>query len=274
MRLNKILCIVYVIVLLLNVSPLVSGFAGSQEEQKIVSEQKEMVTRIIKVKYADAKELMKMLRPFITVPRKGLLSDLMVNEKYNAISVRDFPEKIAVIEEVIKQFDIKPAEVEFTFHLLEASDIPIPVKPVEPVEPVQPVKPIEPVPPVKAVPPEPPLPPEVEKVVEKLRTNFTYKYYHLLDSALLKSSESKYSRISLGGSSNYRIDISWSLLSADSSTIKISEFELRKMKKDAMGILSTSLMIKDGETAVVGTSKVAPDDKALITIIKARILKD
>jgi len=285
MRLNKILCIVYAVVLLLNVSPLLLGFAGSQEEQKIVSEQKEMVTRIIKVQYADAKELTKMLSPFITVPRKGALSALSANEKYNTISVRDYPEKIAVMEEVIKQFDIKPAGVEFTFHLLEATDMPKPAKPVKPVEPVPPAKPVKPVesvppakpvPPLKAVPPIPPLPPDVQKVVEKLQTNFTYKYYHLLDSALLKSSESKSSssHLSLGGSSKYLLDFKWSILSADSPVINISHFDIIRVGKDGGPLLHTSLLIEDGETAVVGISNSASDDTALVTIIKARILKD
>jgi hypothetical protein len=223
-----------------------------EEKQKGEPSEEKLITKIIKVKYADVKELEKMLWPFVS-REKGVQGRLTINESYNTITIHDLAEKIAVIEEVIKQFDIKPAEVEFTFHLLEASDVQESEKPVPPVSQ---------------------LPPDVKKVVEKLQTNFTYKHYYLLDSAILKSSESKHSRISLGGSSNYMLDIRWSLLSAGSSVIKISSFDLMKRSKNGGPVLNTSLMIEDNVPVVVGFSKAPSDDKALITIVKARILKD
>jgi len=273
MRLNKILCLIFAFVLLINFSPAILGQQESKERQKAVSEQKELITKVIKLKYADAEELEEILFHFVTM-KKGVGAHIAVNESYNAIVVRDFPEKIAVIEEVIKQFDVKPAEVEFNLHLLEALDIPAPIKPVQPVKPVPPVKPVQP---VKPVPPVQPLPPDVQPIVQKLKTNFRYKDYHLIDTASLRSTDSSSSSIRLGGSSNYTIDINieWSLLSPDSSTIKISRFRIYNPPRFAGdSILSTSLMLEDGKPVVVGTSKAAPDDRALIIILTGRILKD
>jgi len=262
----------FVLVFLITASLIAWGQTETEKKkeiQKYREELEKLVTKIFKIKYTDATDLEGVLTPFLT-SKGSIFGEIIVNERFNAITIKDYPEKIAVIEEVIKQFDVKPIEVEFTFYLLGASDIPIPVKPVEPVEPVEPEQP------VKSAPPVPPLPPPVAKVVEKLQTNFTYKYYRLLDSAFLKSSDSKSSssHLSLGGSSKYLLDIKWSLLSADSPVINISHFDIIRVGKDGGPLLHTSLLIEDGETAVVGISNSASDDTALVTIIKARILKD
>ena len=260
MRLNKTLCFMFVLVFLITASLIAWGQTETEKKkeiQKYREELEKLVTKIFKIKYTDATDLEGVLTPFLT-SKGSIFGEIIVNERFNAITIKDYPEKIAVIE------------VEFTFYLLGASDIPIPVKPVEPVEPVEPEQP------VKSAPPVPPLPPPVAKVVEKLQTNFTYKYYRLLDSAFLKSSDSKSSssHLSLGGSSKYLLDIKWSLLSADSPVINISHFDIIRVGKDGGPLLHTSLLIEDGETAVVGISNSASDDTALVTIIKARILKD
>jgi hypothetical protein len=274
MRLNKTLCTILTLILLITISPLLLGSMQEEEKQKGEPSEQKLITKIIKVKYADVKELEKMLWPFVS-REKGVEGLLTVNENYNTITVRDLPEKIAVIEEVIKQFDVKQAGVEFTFHLLEASNMPKPPKPVEKVPPTKPVEPVE------AEPPSPPLPPDIQPIVEKLKTNFTYKHYRLLDTASIRNTGSLFSEVSLG---DFVIYVAWSPLAPNASTIKVTNFILFSLSltRDQYGDkefmrkerLSTALTLEDGIPVVVGSSKAPSDEEALITIVKARILKE
>jgi hypothetical protein len=277
MRLNKTLCIVLTLILFMTISSLLMGDQESKEEKQKKSLEDRMITKIIKVKYADVKELEKMLWPFIS-REKGVEGYLTKNENYNTITVHDLAKKVSVIEEVINQFDVKPAGVEFTFHLLKASDMPKPPKPAKPVEKVPTTKPVKP---VESEPPTPPLPPDIQPIVEKLKTNFTYKHYRLLDTASIRNTGSLFSEVSLG---DFVIYVAWSPLAPNPSTIKVNNFILYSLSitRDQYGDkefmrkerLSTALTLEDGIPVVVGSSRAPSDEEALITIVKARILKE
>lgn len=277
MRLDKTLCTIFTLILFIAISPLLLGDQESKEEQQNKSLEDRMITKIIKVKYADVEELEEMLWPFIS-RGKGVKGRLTINESYNTVTVYDLPEKIAVIEEVIKQFDVKPAEVEFTFHLLEASDMPKPPELMKPAEKVPLTKSVKP---VESEPPVPPLPPDVQPIVDKLKTNFKYKNYRLLDTASIRNTGSLFSEVSLG---EFLVHVAWSPLAPNPSTIKVTSFILYSLTatRDQYGDktflrkerLITALTLEDGIPVVVGSSRAPSDDKALITIVKARILKD
>jgi hypothetical protein len=265
MRVNKTLCTIFTLILLITISPLLLGNPQEEEKQKGESSEQKLITKIIKVKYADVEELEEMLWPFLS-RGKGIKGNLAINESYNTITVYDLPGKIAVIEELIKQFDVKPAGVEFTFHLLEASDMPEPPEPAKPVEKVPSIKPVKP---VESEPPAPPLPPDIQLIVDKLKTNFKYANYHLLDTASIRNSGSLFSKVRLG---DFLISVEWSPFAPNPSTIKVTSFILSDQGGDKF--LQTSLTLEDGIPVVVGSSRSPSDDKALITIVKARILKD
>jgi hypothetical protein len=277
MRVNKALCTILTLILLITISPLLLGSIQEEEKQKGEPSEQKLITKIIKVKYADVKELQKMLWPFLS-REKGLQGILTINENYNTFIVKDLPRKVAVIEEVIKQFDVKPAEVEFTFHLLEASDMPEPPEPAKAVIKVPPTKSVKP---VESEPPAPPLPPDIQPIVDKLKTNFKYANYHLLDTASIRNSGSLFSEVSLG---DFLISVAWSPLAPNPSTIKVNSFILYSLTatRDQYGDktfqrkerFSTALTLEDGIPVVVGSSRAPSDDKAIITIVKARILKD
>src|SRR5215217_6464908 len=94
--------------------------APRQEDNYVT--QKMFQTRIFDVKNRDPQSLVRVLAPLTSGFRGAVVS---ANPEFRTISVRDFPENIAVIEEAIRRLDMPEAarpSVEFRVHMLVASN--------------------------------------------------------------------------------------------------------------------------------------------------------
>lgn len=224
--------------------------------------------KVLEVKNRDPRSLVQILQP-LSSGFKG--AELKANSEFKTITIRDFPENIATIEEALKRLDVpmpsKSAEaprpdVEVYGYLLIASsgdaagsDYP------------------------KAI----------EDVVKQLQANLTFKNYRLLNSIVQRT------RLGSGIFSS-----GTATLPNDSSMKAIYDFNIQRITpENEMGDifplifsslelrfngqnspdgqnpgnarLSTNLRLRDGEKVVVGTASLR--DKALILVLTTKVLK-
>ncbi|HEX8282228.1 MAG TPA: hypothetical protein VF588_02695 [Pyrinomonadaceae bacterium] len=103
-----------------------AGAAGAQTEQPKQEDnfvtQKMFQNRVFDIKNRDPQSLARVLAPLTSGFRGAVVSP---NLEFRTISVRDFPENIAVIEEAIRRLDapeVSRPSIEFRVHMLVASN--------------------------------------------------------------------------------------------------------------------------------------------------------
>jgi len=228
--------------------------------------------KIFDIKNREPRELVQILQP-LGSGFKG--ATLQPNSEFKTITVRDFPENIATIEEAIKRLDVPP-----------------PPKPTQPLRPTYPD--IE----VFAYiliasngeGGAAPSPPVLADVIKQLQTTLNYKSYQLLTSIVQRTSfengnieasgTAELPDKSLGGKYALQILINTPGTRFDPSQIALSKllFQMEGFKETdtrTIGIgdakINTRLQVRDGEKFVVGTSSLR--DKAVILVLTTRMLK-
>ena len=232
--------------------------------------------KILEVKNRDPRDLVAILMP-LGSGFKG--AELKANSEFKSITVRDFPENIAAIEEALKRLDVplpiapKPTttpmpNAELRLHILLASNGET----------------------IKAD----PLPADVQKVIKELQSTFSYKNYIPITTIVHRSllygaggsvsaikgqavvSNTLFDRpvtlpyeLSLGG-------IFPELKTEDNGRILVRGFNFdigggNDINVTGNARISTSLTLSEGEQVVVGTSSLK--DKGLILILSVKVIK-
>jgi Bacterial type II/III secretion system short domain len=227
--------------------------------------------KIFDIKNRDPIELINILQPLGSGFKGAIMKS---NSEYKTITVRDFPENIATIEEAIKRLDVPP-----------------PPKP-------QPLRPTYPDIEVFAYVliasngegNGAPSPPVLADVIKQLQTTLNYKSYQLLTSIVQRTSYENGSidangtaelpDKSLIGKYALQIAINTPGTRFDPSQIALSRllFQMEGFKETdtrTIGVgdtkINTRLSVRDGEKVVVGTSSLK--DKAVILVLTTRMLK-
>lgn len=226
--------------------------------------QKEFRNKMFVVKHRDPRDLTRSLRS-LGSGFKG--AEVIANEGSGTISVRDFPENIAAIEEALKRLDV-PAplrrEVEFHVHVLFASN---------------------------AGGPEGSYPEELREVLAALKSTLAYRSYTQAASLIERAQEGSRG---IGGSGatevqtteakgethavslpfTFRID-TFKVENPDSgpAVIKLEglSFEFYSVAAAWQAKIQTNLSLKDGEKVVVGTSTLR--DRGVVVVVTAHLLK-
>jgi hypothetical protein len=229
--------------------------------------------KIFEIKNRDPQELVRIIQP-LGSGFKGAI--MQPNGEYKTITVRDFPENIATIEEAIKRLDVtlppKPPQppyprfpdVDVFVYILIASN-------VESAATQS--------------------PPALADVIKQLQTTLNYKNYQLLTSivqrtrydngAIDASGTAEAPDKSLSGEYQLRIgNIFPENRQADSPQISLGNLQFSMRGYNEIGgrsniigdtMINTKLSVRDGEKVVVGTSSLK--DKAVILVLTTRILK-
>ncbi len=217
--------------------------------------------RVFEVKYRDPQALQSVLRPIGSGTRGSVI---LASRDFKTLSVRDFPENIAAIEEALKRLD-KPeapaADVELRLHVLVAGGAA-----------------------------GDPLPEDLKEVVAALRTALAYKTYAPIAAAVERVKDGT-RRFSWSGQTE-KIDASWSpgdrrpaMLRWSMSSVAVDrsspgranvridgfEFEASQPGAGPLASLRTDVSIHDGENVVVGTSTLK--DRGLVLVLSARVVK-
>lgn len=228
--------------------------------------------RVFELKHRDPETLLSVIR-LLGSGVGG--ANMSVNNDFNTITVRDFPENIATIEEAIRRLDtpVPPAPgIEFHVHILIATNAPTAATPN-------------------------PLPSELNDVVKQLQATLKYKNYSLMTSDVLRTKEGSagtsnkgvadFKLVTESAARNSPIFYEYTarLIKIDgttpsTSTIQIGAFAFSmripievstgQIQYDRVGF-DTPVSMREGEKVVVGTTTM--QDKGLIVVITARITR-
>jgi hypothetical protein len=204
---------------------------------------------------------------------------IYANENLKTITVRDFPENIAAIEDALKRLDVpdkSPVSLEFQLHLISASMAPSEKNT---------------------------LPKNLEPVLEQLKSTLKFTNYRYVSSALNRVSDR--GRIESSGvtgslfptpagvtnnpenPSFYNYSLTRVALTQDAAgkeSIQIESFKFGvsvpirvggnpgSVQYRDIGII-TPLSLREGEMAVVGTANISGSDEAIIVVISVKKAK-
>ncbi|HKS27915.1 MAG TPA: secretin N-terminal domain-containing protein [Pyrinomonadaceae bacterium] len=228
--------------------------------------------RVFELKHRDPESLLSVIR-LLGSGMGG--ASMSVNNDFNTITVRDFPENIATIEEAIRRLDtpVPPAPgIEFHVHILIATNAPTAATPN-------------------------PLPSELNDVVRQLQATLKYKNYSLMTSDVLRTKEgatgttnkgvADFKLVTESAARNSPIFYEYVArpvriegTTPSTSTVQIGAFSFSmripvevstgQIQYDRVGF-DTPVSMREGEKVVVGTTTM--QDKGLIVVITARITR-
>ena len=185
------------------------------------------------------------------------------NAEFRTITVRDFPENLAIMEEAIKRLDTPAAprpNIELHFHVLIASN---------------------------AGTSTPDMPAELKEVLTQLRGTLNYRNYELVASIVQRVTETRETLQGSGvadvpphnpGSASvstpyeyYLRNVSLVANPAGAPTVQINEFTFKTHTSTEQSRIQTALNLKDGEKVVVGTATLR--NRALVLVLTAKLIK-
>ncbi|MDT5262579.1 MAG: hypothetical protein QOC61_1583 [Acidobacteriota bacterium] len=242
---------------------------NSQKQEDNFVTQKMFQNRVFDIKNRDPLSLARVLAPLTSGFRGAVVSP---NPDFRTISVRDFPENIAVIEEAIRRLDqpepMRPG-IEFHIHMLVASNDETAANRY---------------------------PAELADMVKQLQSTLGYKNFSLMGSQIVRSKEG-HSENSNRGVADLKLvndtpaskspvfyNYNFHLISLDSTggqqRVQIEDFimemkvplslEAGKLVYETIGFRNP-VSLRAGERVVVGTTSIA--DKSVVIILSANTMK-
>ncbi|HEX8180534.1 MAG TPA: secretin N-terminal domain-containing protein [Pyrinomonadaceae bacterium] len=220
--------------------------------------------RIFEVKHRDPEDLLSVIK-LLTSGFKG--AQASADRNFKTITVRDFPENIAAIEDALKRLDTPEAprpEIELHMHVLIAAN--------EGGGTTAPA--------------------ELRDVLSQLQSTLNFKNYYLLTSVIQRAKERTGSnpgflqgegvvQITLPDSPNpheftysYNAsNLAFGANAAGATTIQLNGLDFRLNGNSANGSarIRSDVGLREGEKVVVGTAGLK--DKALIIVLTAKLLK-
>ena len=235
--------------------------APAKSEPDFVTE-KGFKSKVFEVKYRDAYTLGTVLRQLGSGFKGASVSP---NSEFKTITVRDFPENLATIEEAIKRLDTPAAprpNIELHIHVLIASNTGSTGDTTAAV------------------------PAELKDVLTQLRGTFNYQNYELAATVVQRLTETQRGLQGTGTGEVLRgnptgLDMampyqylinSVSLVQNPSGapTVQINEFSFMAQTDKDRAQVQTALNLRDGEKVVVGTATIR--NRALIVVLSAKLV--
>ena len=222
--------------------------------------EKNFKNRMFEVKHRDPGSLVSVLWG-LGSGFKG--STVMHNAELRTITVRDFPENLATMEEALKRLDIPSPprpNIELHMHVLIASNAGSATTDV---------------------------PANLKDVVTQLRGTLNYRNYDLVASAVQRLTETSATLIGNGvaevsslnpGTPNaampYEYHVRQTSLvqnTAGAPSLQIGQFAFRTLSDRENARIETALNLRDGEKVVVGTATLR--SRALVIVLTASLVK-
>jgi hypothetical protein len=222
--------------------------------------EKNFKSKVFEVKYREPNSLASVLNRLTSGFKGAAISS---SSEFRTITVRDFPENLATIEEAIKRLDTPAAprpNIELHMHALIASNTGGAGTAV---------------------------PAELKPVLDELRGTLNYKNYELAASVVQRLTETPRGLTGSGtaelpsGNPNapllsmpYEYFIGAVTLNQDSGgaySVQIGEFSFSAQPERDHAKVQTALNIRDGEKVVVGTATIR--SRALVVVLTAKLIK-
>jgi hypothetical protein len=215
--------------------------------------------KVFEVKYRDANSL---LNALYTLGSGFKGSAMSANVEFRTLSVRDFPENIATIEEALKRLDVPAAprpNIELHMHVLIASN---------------------------AGGPTTEAPADLKDVLSQLRGTLNYRNYELAASIIQRLTETTRGLQGTGvaelpstnpGTPNspmpyeyYINNVSLVQNATGAPSVQIAEFKFVTIDKERAQV-QTALNLRDGEKVVVGTATIR--SRALVIVLTTKLIR-
>jgi len=233
----------------------------AKSEPDFVTE-KGFKSKVFEVKYRDAYNLSQVLRQ-LGSGFKG--ASISANSEFKTITVRDFPENLATMEEALKRLDTPAAprpNIELHIHVLVASNA------------------------SGAGETTGQLPAELKDVITQLRGTLSYRNYELAATVVQRITETQRG-LQGHGTAEFSIllpapgtmpmpydyvlnSISLVQNPTGAPTVQINEFMFIATTDKDRAQVQTALNLRDGEKVVVGTATIR--NRALIVVLSAKLV--
>lgn len=228
-------------------------------KEEFVTE-RQFKSKIFDVKHREPSSIANVLRQ-LGSGFKG--AGISANNEFKTLTVRDFPENLATIEEAIKRLDTPaapPSSVQMHMHVLMASNRVGTTPAVE-------------------------IPGELKDVITELRGTLTYRNYELITSVLQRLTETNrglhgsglaqipgaQSGVTTARYEYFVTQLSFVPSTSGAQSIQIQDFTFTLAGEGIQGRVQTALNLRDGEKVVVGTATI--NDRALIVVLIPKIVK-
>ena len=221
--------------------------------------QKGFKSRIFEVKYRDPNSLLNAVYQ-LGSGFKG--SAMSANTEFKTLTVRDFPENIAVVEEALKRLDVLAAprlNIELHMHVLVASNTGGPATD---------------------------MPAELKDVLTELRGTLNYRNYELAASIVQRLTETPRGLQGSGvaelpsgspGTPPSAMPYEYSMHNVSlvqnatgAPSVQIADFSFVTIEKERAKV-QTALNLRDGEKVVVGTATIR--NRALVIVLTAKLIR-
>jgi hypothetical protein len=214
-----------------------------------------MRQEIVKLKYIKNNQILSVLYTFLS--REGRINP---NPESGLITISDYPENVEKILSVIREFDVKPADLQFTIQLVlgsasgeDRSDDSV----------------------------------RDDPVIRELKQLLRYKSFSLLDTSFVRAIDQESSEVTMGKDADLKLELRPKYIKEDKEDLIQVEARLSKKGSSnfvpgapnapgawpATVLLTSNFTMKSGEKTVVGVSKMDGGDKGLILIISGKIVK-
>jgi hypothetical protein len=229
------------------------SFAEPAPQSARLQDKARMENELVRLKYVPADRVRVLLSPYLS--REGRIT-MMPNE--NVIVVSDLRENIEKVLRVIKQLDVKPADLLITVQLVLGSEAGEPGKESMTNDPI----------------------------IRELRNLLKYKSYSLLDASLLRAMDGTGSEVRIGDKADFEFWVRPKVVRDENSSLIQMEVRLRQIRLAGTppnatsskpeyittDLIATTLNIKSGDKTVVGVSKLDGGDKGLILILSGKVV--
>lgn len=254
------------VLLLISISGAFGQQAAADVTQKSESDfvtEKGFKSKVFEVKYRDADSLAMVVR-HLGSGFKG--ASISASSEFKTITVRDFPENLATMEEALKRLDTPAAprpNIELHMYMLIASDTSAYVAG-----------------------PNAQIPSELKDVVTQLRETLRYRNYELATSIVQRLAESTRGFHGSGTAEVSGVDstavtmplpyqylintVSVVLNATGAPTVQIREFAFTAQTEKERAEVQTALNLRDGEKVVVGTATIR--NRALVIVLIAKLV--
>jgi hypothetical protein len=227
--------------------------AGLGQESK-----PKMRQEIVKLKYIDKEDILNVLYTFLS--REGRISP---SPSSGLLTISDYPENVEKVLAVIRELDVKPADIQFNIQLVLASAESDPGKSAD-----------------LGVENDDPL-------VKQLRSLLNFKFFYPLDSAFIRALDREESEVTMGEKAELRLQLRPKYIREEKDELIQVETRLYKIVPmvyapgatetknpySSLNLLTSNFTMKSGEKTVVGVSKLDGGDKGLILIITGKIVR-
>lgn len=210
-------------------------------------EEPELRTEVVTLKYIEPHDAAQVLRSLSS--RWGQIDH---NRDLKVITIVDQPALVEKMLEIIADLDKPSTQLDFGIYLVIAG-------------------------PKEAGAKKPG--PELDDVMGELKKLFAYESYSIHDRAAIRMLAGREAAIQVGGTDGFRLEIGSRGEPGEDGRIglDLNLYRPRTLNNDGNVVIiqdtvvATSIDVRDGETTVVGASKLDGDDRALITILRTRV---